>query len=113
MGLQALYSKRRTSRPGEGHKIYPYLLRRLESNRPNQVWLRTFATSMAKDYVNNFFELFSEATMNRFTLAAVILRRVPPLRGRTLSFVMSEKHVRALSDHLTAGLRNVIFAAQE
>ena len=27
MGLRAIYPKRRTSSPGEGHRIYPYLLR--------------------------------------------------------------------------------------
>ena len=38
MGLQAIYPKRRTSRPGVGHKIYPYLLRDTEVSRPDQVW---------------------------------------------------------------------------
>ena len=38
MGLQALYPKRNTSKPAPGHRIYPYLLRRLEIARPNQVW---------------------------------------------------------------------------
>jgi putative transposase len=38
MGLQAIYPKRRTSRPGVGHKIYPYLLRDMEVSRPDQVW---------------------------------------------------------------------------
>jgi putative transposase len=38
MDLQALYPRRRTSRPGKGHKIYPYLLRDLVIDRPNQVW---------------------------------------------------------------------------
>jgi putative transposase len=38
MGLQAIYPKPKTSRPGQGHKIYPYLLRGLEIIRPNQVW---------------------------------------------------------------------------
>jgi len=38
MGLVALYPKRRTSSPGEGHKVYPYLLRGLSIDRPNQVW---------------------------------------------------------------------------
>ena len=38
MGLQALYPRRRTSQPGKGHKIYPYLLRDLTIERPNQVW---------------------------------------------------------------------------
>ena len=38
MGLQALYPKRRTSQPGKGHKVYPYLLRDLAIERANQVW---------------------------------------------------------------------------
>ena len=38
MGICALYPKRRTSLPGRGHKIYPYLLRDLTIERPNQVW---------------------------------------------------------------------------
>jgi putative transposase len=38
MGLEALFPKRRTTRPGAGHKIYPYLLRNVEIERPDQVW---------------------------------------------------------------------------
>jgi putative transposase len=38
MGLEALYPRRRTSSPGEGHEIYPYLLRGVEVSGPNQVW---------------------------------------------------------------------------
>lgn len=38
MGLEAVYPKRRTTRPGAGHKIYPYLLRNVEIERPDQVW---------------------------------------------------------------------------
>ncbi len=38
MGLEAIYPKRRTTQPGAGHKIYPYLLRNLEVLRPDQVW---------------------------------------------------------------------------
>ncbi len=38
MGLAALYPKRRTSAPDKGHKIYPYRLRGLTIDRPNQVW---------------------------------------------------------------------------
>ena len=38
MGLRALYPRQRTSQPGKGHKIYPYLLRELSIDRANQVW---------------------------------------------------------------------------
>lgn len=38
MGLMPIYQKPNTSRPGRGHKTYPYLLRGLRVDRPNQVW---------------------------------------------------------------------------
>ena len=38
MGLQAIYQKPRTSNPRPEHRIYPYLLRNMRINRPNQVW---------------------------------------------------------------------------
>jgi putative transposase len=38
MGLLTVYPKPRTSQPAPGHKIYPYLLRDLTIDRPNQVW---------------------------------------------------------------------------
>ena len=38
MGIRALYPTKGTSRPGQGHKIYPYLLKGLEIGRPNQVY---------------------------------------------------------------------------
>ncbi len=38
MGLEAIYPKPRTSLPGQGHKVYPYLLKGLHISRPNQVW---------------------------------------------------------------------------
>lgn len=38
MGIEAIYPKRRTTRPAAGHKVYPYLLRDVEITRPNQVW---------------------------------------------------------------------------
>jgi putative transposase len=38
MGMEALYRKPSTSKPAPGHKIYPYLLRGLTIDRPNQVW---------------------------------------------------------------------------
>jgi putative transposase len=38
MGIEAIYCKKRTTIPGKGHKIYPYLLRDVTIDRPNQVW---------------------------------------------------------------------------
>jgi putative transposase len=38
MGIEAVYTKPKLSQPGEGHKIYPYLLRRLRIERRDQVW---------------------------------------------------------------------------
>ena len=38
MGLEAIYPKPRLSQPGEGHTLYPYLLRGLKIERVNQVW---------------------------------------------------------------------------
>jgi putative transposase len=38
MGIAALGPKPRTSRPAPGHRIYPYLLRDVSVERPNQVW---------------------------------------------------------------------------
>jgi putative transposase len=38
MGLAAIYQKPNTSRSHPAHKVYPYLLRGLVIDRPNQVW---------------------------------------------------------------------------
>jgi putative transposase len=38
MGLEAIYPRPKTSRPHPEHKVYPYLLRNLNIERPNQVW---------------------------------------------------------------------------
>jgi putative transposase len=38
MGIEAHYPKPNLSRPAPGHQIYPYLLRGLSIERPNQVW---------------------------------------------------------------------------
>jgi putative transposase len=38
MGIAAIGPKPRTSTPAPGHKIYPYLLRDMVLDRPNQAW---------------------------------------------------------------------------
>ena len=38
MGLMPIYQQPRTSIPAKRHKLYPYLLRGVPIDRPNQVW---------------------------------------------------------------------------
>lgn len=38
MGIQTIYPKRNLSKRNHEHKVYPYLLRGLTIDRPNQVW---------------------------------------------------------------------------
>jgi transposase InsO family protein len=38
MGLEAIYSKPRLSAIRAGHRVYPYLLRNVSIERPDQVW---------------------------------------------------------------------------
>jgi putative transposase len=38
MGLEAIYPKPKLSAAGRGHRVYPYLLRNVSIERPDQVW---------------------------------------------------------------------------
>ena len=38
IGLSPIYQAPKTSEPHPQHRIYPYLLRHLSIERPNQVW---------------------------------------------------------------------------
>ncbi|WP_299296486.1 IS3 family transposase [uncultured Tateyamaria sp.] len=38
MGLEAIYKRPRTSQPHPQHPVFPYLLRKMQIDRPNQVW---------------------------------------------------------------------------
>jgi len=52
MGLNALYPGPNTSRAHHAHKVYPYLLRGLSIDRPNQVWCADITyIPMAKGFV--------------------------------------------------------------
>lgn len=45
MGIEAIYRRPNTSKPAPGHKVCPYLLRKLAVTRPNQVWAMDLTTS--------------------------------------------------------------------
>ena len=40
MGLEPIYQRARTTVPHPGHRVYPYLLRDMVIDRPNQVLVR-------------------------------------------------------------------------
>lgn len=50
--VEAIYRRPNTSKPAHGHKIYPYLLRKLAVTRPNQVWAMDLTfVPMARGFV--------------------------------------------------------------
>jgi putative transposase len=52
MGLVAVYPKRNLSLANQAHKVYPYLLRGLTIDRPNQVWATDITfVPMARGFV--------------------------------------------------------------
>ena len=52
MAIEAIYRRPNTSKPAPGHKIYPYLLRKLPVTRPNQVWAMDITyVPMARGFV--------------------------------------------------------------
>ncbi len=52
MGIEAIYRRPNTSKPAPGHKIYPYLLRKLAVTRANQVWAMDLTyVPMARGFV--------------------------------------------------------------
>jgi putative transposase len=53
MGMEAIDRKPNTSKPAPGHKLYPYLLRGVSVDRPNQVWAMDITyVPMARGFVS-------------------------------------------------------------
>jgi putative transposase len=66
MGIEALYRKQRTSRRNPDHPVFPYLLRGLLVDRPNQVWCADITyIPMRRGFLYLFavLDLFSRKTL--------------------------------------------------
>jgi putative transposase len=67
MGLQTISPKKNLSKRNHTHKIYPYLLKNLPINRPNQVW-HTDITYIPLErsfmYKIAFIDVFSRKILN-------------------------------------------------
>ena len=69
MGIEAIYRRPHTSKPAAGHKIYPYLLRKLVIDRPNQVWATDITyIPMARGFV------YLAAVLDWFTRRILVWR---------------------------------------
>jgi putative transposase len=67
MGITTIYPKPRTSKAAKGHDVYPYLLRGLEPERANQVWVADITyLPLAKGfaYLVAIMDLYSRKTLS-------------------------------------------------
>ncbi len=67
MGVAAIYRRPNTSKPEPGHKIYPYLLRKLAVTRLNQVWATDITYSPGSEWRLNPARARSSGPLARFT----------------------------------------------
>ena len=100
MAIKATYPKPNTSKPAAGHRIYPYLLRGLAIDRPNQVWATDITyIPMARGFV------YLCAVMDWFT------RRV--LAWRVSNTMEAEFCVETLEDALASHDKPEIFNSDQ
>lgn len=133
LGIQAIGPKPNTSKPGKGHKIYPYLLRKLKIVRSNQVWAMDITYIPVQGgflYLVAVIDLFSRYVVNwslsntmtaewcRDTLAEAIERHGPPQIVNTdqgsqftseifSDFVVSNKKIKLSMDGKGRAIDNI------
>ena len=67
MGLRAIMPGKHTSRRHKAHKVYPYLLRNLKVDRPNQAWAMDITYIPMKKgfmYLAAIIDLYSRYVVN-------------------------------------------------
>jgi putative transposase len=131
MGLEAIYPKPRTSRPHPEHRLYPYLLRNLIIDRPNQVWtadityipmsrgfmylvavMDWYSRKILSWRVSNTLD--SEFCVEAKPLNAMVLHRSSiPIRGHSLPaavFSMCWTHIKSGSVWTAGAGSRIIFS---
>ncbi len=77
MGIKALYRRPNTSKPEPGHKVFPYLLRKLAVTRANQVWAMCLIPRIDGAILS---AVWKEALWDRYATAAPRPRTPSELR---------------------------------
>jgi len=72
MGIEALYRRPNASKPAPGHKIYPYLLRKLPITGPNQVWAMDITLASGESPLDCSLVLLTQMARGFIYLAAVL-----------------------------------------
>src|SRR5262249_8958237 len=85
MGLEAIYPRPRLTAAGRGHRIYPYLLRQVRIERPDQVWS---ADITYVPLVSGF--MYLAATIDWFSRYVIALRLSNTLDGSFCLDVLEE-----------------------
>src|SRR5262249_5071738 len=85
MGLEVIYPKPRLSAAGSGHRIYPYLLRGVTIERPDQVWS---ADSTFVPMASGF--MYLAATIDWYSRYVVACRLSNTLDGSFCTEILDE-----------------------
>ena len=99
MGLQAVYPKRGLSKPAPGHRVYPYLLRTVLIEQPDDVW----ATDITYVRMHHGF-LYLTAVLDWWSRFVVAWRLSPSLE---VGFCLE-----ALDEALTRGFPTIFNSDQ-
>ena len=92
MGIEAIYRRKNTSRPHPEHAVFPYLLRRLTIDRPNQVWAAAVTyIPMARGFV------YLVAVIDGFTPKALSWRLSNTLTADFCIDALRERRWRSLA----------------
>ncbi|MGE8136254.1 transposase [Novosphingobium subterraneum] len=108
MVIEAIYRRPNMSKPVPGHKIYPYLLRKLPIARPNQVWATNISyIPMARGFVYLVANVdwFSRKVLaHRVSITIEAGLRVEALEGALARYGKPDFHHRSRQSTYVAGV---------